>query len=98
MGISICPLHFNLLPCSDERTNPDGVWYDGKTGRLWGQIKNSTLQWWDGIKSKIVLEKPDSIHLPLRKGVLKGRITEKGLIEWEDGAIWRLGNANNTRA
>ena len=34
--------------------------------------------------------------LPLQNGNLKGRIGRKGLIEWEDGAIWRQqGNVKN---
>ena len=78
---------------SKEQTNPDGIWYDGKTNRLWGKIKNTTIQWWDGMKSKIILEQPNHISLPLQKVILKGRITSKGLIDWEDGSVWRLGNA-----
>ena len=81
--------------CSDKK-NPDGIWYDGKTLRLWGQIDNTTLQWWDGVKSKVILEQPNYIMLPLQNGNLKGRIGRKGLIEWEDGAIWRQqGNVKN---
>ena len=75
--------------------NPDGIWYDGKTNRLWGKIKHTTIQWWDGMKSKIILEQPNHILLPLQKVILKGRITGKGLIDWEDGSVWRLGNAIN---
>ena len=81
-----------MLFCSDEQTNIDGIWYDGKTNRHWGHIENTTLEWWDGVKSRIILEKPNYILLPLRKVILKGRISGKGLIEWEDGAVWRLGN------
>lgn len=90
--------YFYVLICLDKQTNPDGIWYDGKTNRLWGQIKNTTLQWWDGIKSKIVLKKPNHIILPLQKTILDGRITRNGLIEWKGRGIWRLGNANNTSA
>ena len=78
---------------SDKQINPDGIWYDGKTNRLWGKIKNTTIQWWDGMKSKIILEQPNYIILPLQKVILKGRITSKGLIDWKDGSVWRLGNA-----
>ena len=80
---------------SKEQTNLDGIWYDGKTNRLWGQIKHTTIQWWDGMKSKIILEKPNHISLPLQKVILKGRITSKGLIDWDDGSVWRLGDASN---
>ena len=45
------------------------------------------------MKSKIILEQPNYIILPLQKVILKGRITSKGLIDWEDGSVWRLGNA-----
>ena len=44
------------------------------------------------MKSKIILEKPNYIQLPLQKVILNGRIAGKGLIEWADGAVWRLGN------
>ena len=81
---------------SDKQINPDGIWYDGKTNRLWGEIKNTTLQWWDGIKSRIILNKPNHIILPLANVILKGLITRNGIIEWEDGAFWRLGNASRT--
>ena len=47
------------------------------------------------MKSKIILEQPNHIILPLKKVILKGRITGKGLIDWEDGAVWRQGNASN---
>ena len=85
-------LYFYSLFCSDEQTNTDGIWYDGKTRRLWGHIEDTTLEWWDGVKSKILLEKPNYIQVPLQKDILKGRIAEKGLIEWADGAVWRLGS------
>ena len=84
--------YFYVLIYLDKHTSPDGIWYDGKTNRHWGHIENTTLEWWDGVKSKIILEKPNYILLPLQKGMLKGHITGKGLIEWEDRAIWRLGN------
>ena len=45
------------------------------------------------MKSKIILEQPNYIILPLQKVILKGRITSKGLIDWNDGSVWRLGNA-----
>ena len=47
------------------------------------------------MKSKIILEKPNHILLPLQKVILKGRITSKGLIVWDVGSAWRLGNAIN---
>ena len=43
------------------------------------------------MKSKIILEKPNCIQVPLQKVILKGRIAKRGLIEWADGAVWRLG-------
>ena len=45
------------------------------------------------MKSSIILEQPNNILLPLQKATLKGRITSKGLIDWNDGSVWRLGNA-----
>ena len=47
------------------------------------------------MKSKIILEQPNHILLPLQKLTLKGHVTGKGLIDWEDGSVWRLGNAIN---
>ena len=68
----------------------EGTWYDGKTGRLWGHINGTTLLWWDGVQSKIIMDSPNVFRLPLKNVTLTGSVIGQDMIHWSDGSKWTL--------
>ena len=84
---------FEFISYSIKGKAYEGTWYDGKTGRLWGVINGTKLIWWDSVESKITVDNPTTIRLPFAHSTLKGYITGQGMLKWEDGSIWTLGNS-----